>query len=172
LTEHTGSGPGRLYRERRPIRRHLRYPTPCRRRDSHNAFGCKQHIVSAHRRPRPRMRPRRTIPGRGVWCWDSGKRMLPFLLNSTFCNVVLDLSQRGRHPCRPASPCPRRSKRPRHEARFVPAPPKRLRRCTILPPRDQPVALVFRYFEFLDRKLDRRLLIGLVMDDAGVLRRR
>jgi phosphatidylserine/phosphatidylglycerophosphate/cardiolipin synthase-like enzyme len=36
-------------------------------------------------------------------------------------------------------------------------------------PNDQPIALAFRYFELLDRKLDRRLLIRLMVDDANEL---
>jgi hypothetical protein len=42
---------------------------------------------------------------------------------------------------------------------------------SIPPLRAQPVALVFRQFESLDRMLDRRLLVGPVLDDAHEPRR-
>jgi hypothetical protein len=48
----------------------------------------------------------------------------------------------------------------RASIRYVPG-------SSIPPLCDQPPALVFKYLKFLDRKLDRRLPIGLVMDDAN-----
>jgi hypothetical protein len=43
------------------------------------------------------------------------------------------------------------------------------RPLSIQSPSDEPFALGFRYFELLDRKLDRRLRIGLMVDDANDL---
>jgi hypothetical protein len=43
------------------------------------------------------------------------------------------------------------------------------RPLSIQPPSDEPFALGCLYFELLDRKLDRRLRIALMVDDANDL---